>query len=250
MTGTFLNIAAVLLGTLVGVTLGNRLPERVRESVLNGLGLGTLGYAILNIVDSMSGQENVPVKFIIILMSLVVGAIVGELLNIDSALTRFGQWLERRFNRPAANAAEGEAGAALFIRGYIAATLLFCVGPMTILGSIQDGLTGDYRVIAIKSLLDMFAALAYASSLGIGVGFSVISILVIQGGISLLAAQLQGVFTDPMLAVLSAIGALLIIGISLMLFEIKRIRLANYLPALVIGPLAVAVLHQFGVQGF
>ena len=121
---------------------------------------------------------------------------------------------------------------------------------MTVLGSIQDGLTGDYRVIAIKSLLDMFAALAYSSSLGIGVGFSVVSILIIQGGISLLAAQLQGVFTDPMLAVLSATGALLIIGISLMLFEVKRIRLANYLPALVFGPVAVAVMHQFGVQGF
>jgi len=250
MTGTFLNIAAVLLGTVVGVTLGNRLPERVRESVLNGLGLGTLGYAILNIVDSMSGQANVPVKFIVILMSLVVGAILGELLDIDSALNRFGQLLERTFNKRAAGAADSEAGAALFIRGYIAASLLFCVGPMTVLGSIQDGLTGDYRVIAIKSLLDMFAALAYSSSLGIGVGFSVVSILVIQGGISLLAAQLQGVFTDPMLAVLSAIGALLIIGISLMLLEVKKIRLANYLPALVIGPVTVAVLHQFGVSGF
>jgi uncharacterized membrane protein YqgA involved in biofilm formation len=167
------------------------------------------------------------------------------LLDLDGALTRFGAMLERRFNR----SADSES-TARFIRGFIAASLVFCVGPMTILGSIQDGLTGDYGLLAIKSTLDGFAALAFAASLGIGVGFSIITILVIQGGISLLAGLLQGVFTPPMLAVLSATGALLIIGIGLTLLDLKKIRLANFLPALIIGPVFVAILAVLNVNGF
>ena len=121
---------------------------------------------------------------------------------------------------------------------------------MTILASIQNGLTGDFSLLAIKSTLDGFAALAFAASLGVGVGFSIITILLIQGSISLAASAAQDVFTSPMLAVLSAIGALLIIGIGLTLLDVKRIRLANFLPALLIGPAVVAVLHAFGATGF
>jgi uncharacterized membrane protein YqgA involved in biofilm formation len=247
MTGTLLNVITVLIGTALGVALGNRLPERMRETVLAGLGLTTIGYAVLNIVDAMSNQQNVPLKFIVVMLALLFGGIAGELINIDGALHRFGAFLERRFNRSAGG--DGES-TARFIRGFITASLVFCVGPMTILGSIQDGLSGDYGLLAIKSTLDGFAALAFAASLGIGVGFSIITIIVIQGGIALLAGLLQGVFTPPMLAVLSATGALLIIGIGLTLLDLKKIRLANFLPALVIGPLFVAVLAALNVNGF
>jgi len=245
MTGTLLNAFTVLIGTALGVVLGHRLPQRMRETVLTGLGLSTIGYAVLNIVDAMSNQENVPFKFIVVLLGILFGGIVGELLDVDSALHRLGAALERRFAK-----SDNQESTARFIRGYIVASLVFCVGPMTILGSIQDGLRGDYSLLAIKSTLDGFAALAFAASLGIGVGFSIITILVFQGGIALLAGQIQGVFTAPMLAVLSAIGAVLIFGIGLTLLDLKKIRLANYLPALVVGPAIVAVLGALGLPGF
>lgn len=245
MVGTILNVITVLIGTALGVMLGNRLPQRMRETVLTGLGLSTIGYAVLNVVDAMADQQNVPFKFIVILLSILFGGIVGELLNIDGALHRFGAALERRFAK-----SDNAESTARFIRGYVAASLVFCVGPMTILGSIQDGLKGDYSLLAIKSTLDGFAALAFAASLGVGVGFSIITIVVVQGGIALLAGQLQGWFSSPMLAVLSATGALLIIGIGLTLLDLKKIRLANYLPALVIGPAIVAVLGALGLPGF
>ncbi|MFC1465480.1 MAG: DUF554 domain-containing protein [Candidatus Brachytrichaceae bacterium NZ_4S206] len=245
MVGTILNVVTVLVGTALGVMLGNRLPARMRETVLTGLGLSTIGYAVLNVVDAMADQQNVPFKFIVILLSILLGGVVGELLDLDGALHRFGAALERRFAR-----SDDAERTARFIRGYVAASLVFCVGPMTILGSIQDGLKGDYSLLAIKSTLDGFAALAFAASLGIGVGFSIITIIVVQGGIALLAGQLQSWFTSPMLAVLSATGALLIIGIGLTLLDLKQIRLANYLPALVIGPTIVAVLGALGLPGF
>lgn len=245
MVGTILNVVTVLIGTALGVLLGNRLPEKMRDTVLAGLGLTTIGYAVLNIVDAMSGQQNVPLMFIVVMLALLFGGIAGELLDLDGLLTRFGAFLERRFGR-----SDDAESTARFIRGFIAASLVFCVGPMTILGSINDGLSGDYGLLALKSTLDGFAALAFAASLGIGVGFSIITIIVFQGGISLLAGLMQGVFTPPMLAVLSATGALLIIGIGLTLLDLKKIRLANFLPALVIGPAFVAVLAALKVSGF
>ena len=245
MIGTLINIVAVLAGTLVGVGLGNKLPERIRETVLNGLGMSTIGYAILSLVDAMSKQENVPAKFIVVLLATLIGSVVGELLGLDPLLARFGGWLERKFAR-----SENAETTARFVRGYIVASLVFCVGPMTILGSIQDGLSGNFSLLAIKSTLDGFAALAFAASLGIGVGFSAITILVFQGSIALAANAAQSIFTAPMLAVLSAVGALLIIGIGLTLLDLKKIRMANFLPALLIGPLIVAILHMVGVAGF
>lgn len=245
MMGTFINVVTVFAGTLVGVLLGNRLPERIRETVLSGLGLSTIGYAILSLTDAMSNQENVPAKFIVVLLSTLIGAVIGELVGLDILLERFGSWLEHKFAH-----SENAEGTARFVRGYIVASLVFCVGPMTILGSIQDGLTGNFSLLAIKSTLDGFAALAFAASLGAGVGFSIITIILFQGGLSLLAGAAQNIFTSPMLAVLSATGALLIIGIGLTLLDLKKIRIANFLPALLVGPIIVAILHAFGAVGF
>jgi uncharacterized protein len=136
-----------------------------------------------------------------------------------------------------------------FVRGFLTASLVFCVGPMTILGSIQDGLKGDYSLLAIKSVLDGFAALAFASTLGVGVLFSVIVILFFQGGISLLAAQLSTVITPVMMAELTAVGGVLLIGIAISnLLEIKPIRVGSFLPALAIAPLVVAILAFFGIK--
>jgi uncharacterized membrane protein YqgA involved in biofilm formation len=133
-----------------------------------------------------------------------------------------------------------------FIRGFLTASLVFCVGPITILGSIQDGLTGDYNLLAIKSVLDGFAALAFGSTLGIGVLFSTLVILVYQGGLSLLAAQAQALITQPMMAEMTAVGGVLLLGLAISsLLEIKPIRVGNFLPALLIAPLIVAILNYF-----
>ena len=232
MTGTLLNIGSVLVGGLLGTMLGNRLPERMRESVLHGLGLVTMTVGLHLTMQTRN--------ILIVMGSILAGAVLGEWWRLEDRLQAFGAWLETRVQRGASR------HKTTFIQGFVTASLVFCVGPMTVLGSIQDGLKGDYRLLAIKSLLDGFAALAFASSLGIGVVFSVITILIYQGGLSLLAAQAEQWLTAPMIAEMTATGGVLIMGIGLLLLELKRLRLANFLPAIVIAPLMVAVLLRFG----
>lgn len=247
--GFIINIVTVLMGSTLGILLGNRLPERVRETVLHGLGLATLGYASISIVDALATQQNGAVKFLVVLFSLVLGGISGELLDLDGLLSRFGAMLERRIGRRRGTPQSSD-GTARFVRGYVTASLLFCIGPMTFLGSIQDGLRGDMSLIVIKSALDLFSSLAYASTLGVGVAFSALSILVIQGGLTAGASAAQALFSPVVVALLSATGALLVLGIGLNLLEIKKIRLANFLPALLLAPLGAALLGALGVAGF
>ncbi len=236
MIGTFINIATVLAGTALGVLLGGRLGERVRETVLRGLGVMTL------VIGMQMALETA--NILIVLGSMLVGGMLGEWWRIEERLNGLGAWLEARFNRGGGD----EASSNRFIKGFVAASLLFCVGPMAILGSIQDGLMGDYRLLTIKAMLDGFAALAFASSLGVGVAFSALVILVYQGGLSLLAAQAQSVLTPPMIAELTATGGALIIAIGIStLLEIKPIRVGNFLPALFIAPLIVAALTALGL---
>jgi uncharacterized membrane protein YqgA involved in biofilm formation len=238
MTGTIINIAAVLAGGTLGTLVGGRLPERVRESVVWALGLFTIAIGV-----QMTFESN---NALITLGSALVGGLIGEWAQIENALKRFGGWLEARFARN--SSAEGGGR---FIKGFVSASLVFCVGPMTILGSIQDGLTGDYQLLAIKSLLDGFAALAFSASLGVGVLFSVIVILVYQGGLSLLAAQAQSLLTTPMIDEMTAVGGLLMMAIGVgALLELRPIRVANYLPALAVAPIIVAILRALGVEGF
>ncbi len=241
MTGTLLNIAAVLVGGVLGLLFGSRLPERVRQTVIAGLGLftGALG------LQMFLKTENA----IIVLGSLLVGGLLGEWWKIEDGLRGLGAWLEKRFipQKPA----ESQPGLAAenrsrFIQGFLTASLVFCVGPMTILGSIQDGLTGDYNLLAIKSVLDGFAALAFASTLGVGVLFSTLIILFYQGGITLLAAQVQAFVTSGMMNEMTAVGGIMLLGIAVSsLLEIKPIRVGNFLPALAIAPLVVWLISLF-----
>ena len=235
MTGTIINIVAVVLGSSLGVFFGGRLPERLHQTVVAGLGLFVLGLGMQMFLQTQNS--------LVVAGSLLVGALLGEWWQIEDALKRLGVWLEQRFNH-------GEAGSgARFVRGFLAASLVFCVGPMAILGSIQDGLTGNFQTLAIKSVLDAFASLAFASSLGIGVAFSALPLLVYQGGISLLAGQVQSVVTPAMMNEMTAVGGLILMGLSISsLLEIKPIRTGNFLPALVIAPLVVAVLTALGVK--
>lgn len=239
MTGTILNVLAVLLGGGLGVWFGARLPERVRSTVLSALGLVTLALGVQMFLNTHNA--------LVVLGSVLAGGIVGEGLRLDDRLRALGAWLEARFAGGSGEATEGNR----FIRGFVTASLVFCIGPMTILGAIQDGLNGDYQLLSIKSVLDGFAALAFASSLGVGVLFSTLTILIYQGSLSLLASQAQAVFTVPMMDELTAVGGVLILGIAIgNLLELKPIRVASYLPALVIAPALVAVLQSYSVGGY
>lgn len=235
MTGTLLNVATVLIGSLLGVMLGGRLPNSMRETVLRGLGLITVAIGLQMALQTAN--------VLIVLGAVLVGGLLGEWWGIEAGLNGIGAWLEARFNRRS----DGEKSSH-FMRGFVTASLLFCVGPMTILGSIQDGLSGDYRLLAIKAMLDGFASLAFASSLGIGVAFSALVILLYQGGLGLLAAQAQALLTPPMIAEMTATGGVLILSLGIStLLEIKPIRVGNFLPALVIAPLVVWALTALGL---
>jgi uncharacterized membrane protein YqgA involved in biofilm formation len=236
MTGTLLNIATILVGGILGMLFGARLPERLRSTVISGLGLFTLAIGIQMFLKTSNP--------LISLGALLIGGLLGELWGIEGALQSLGARLEARFAGGDGRADSGSR----FIRGFLSASLLFCVGPMTILGSIQDGLTGDYRLLAIKSVLDGFASLAFASTLGIGVLFSILVVLTYQGGLSLLAAQAQAFLTEPMMLEMTAVGGLLLMGLAISsLLEIKPIRVGNLLPALAIAPLIVWILALLGV---
>lgn len=214
---------------------GARVSERLKATVIAGMGLFTAAIGVQMFLKT----ENA----IVVLGSIVIGALLGEWWQIEDGLQIVGQALEKRFTR---NNNLDEGASNRFVRGFLTSSLLFCVGPLTILGSIQDGLTGDYRLLAVKSVLDGFSALAFASTLGVGVLFSSLVILVYQGGISLLAAQLNSVVTSSMMNEMTAAGGVLLMGLAISsLLEIKKIRVGNFLPALAVAPSIVWLLSIF-----
>ncbi len=234
MIGTILNVFTVLVGGIIGTLLGNRFPTRLQETIFAALGLFTLAIAL----DSALLTQNA----LIVLASLLIGALIGEGLQIESRLESFGRWLQQTLGR-------GRSGAdsALFVEAFVTASLVFCVGPLTILGSIEDGLLGDYTKLAVKALMDGFAAMAFATTLGPGVIASVIVIFFFQGGISLLASLGANFFTEPMIIELSATGGVVLMAIALRLLDLKQIRAANLLPAIFVAPALIALMDALGI---
>lgn len=236
MIGTLVNVGAVIVGSLLGNFLGARFPERVRTTVVAGFGLFTLGYGLQMFIKT----ENA----LVVVGAILIGSLLGEWWQIDQRLAHLGVWLEAKFN----NSGGDQQASSRFIKGFLTASLVFCVGPMAILGSIQDGLTGDSSVLVVKAILDGFAALAFSSTLGIGVIFSAALILVYQGAITLLAGQMQAFVSSAMITEMSAAGGLILVGLTIgSLLELRPIRSANFLPALVIAPLLVLALSAFGL---
>lgn len=233
MTGTIINVAAVLIGGTIGLIFGARIPERFKTTVIAGMGLFTAAMGLQMFFKSDNQ--------LIVLGALIIGALIGEWIGLEDWLQAFGQTLEQRFSL------DSESGSgSKFMRGFMTASLLYCIGPLAILGSIQDGLTGDYNLLAVKSTLDGFASIAFASTLGVGVMFSSIVILIYQGGISLLAGQLSAIVTEPMMNEMTAAGGVILLGLAISnLLEIKKIRVGNFLPALAVAPLIVWVLSLF-----
>ena len=234
MTGTIINVIAILLGSTLGIFFGSRLPERLKNTVTAGLGLFTFALGISMFLKSE--------EVLIVLGGLLIGAVLGEWWQIEEGLANLGAWLESRFSNGNNSVEESNR----FIRGFLIASLLFCIGPLAILGAIQDGLVGDYNLLAVKSVLDAFASLAFASMLGVGVAFSALAVLIYQGSISLLAAQLNSIVTEPMMTEMTAVGGVILVGLALSsLLEIKKIRVGSFLPALFVTPLIVYILSLF-----
>ena len=243
-TGTIINIVAVLVGGTLGTALGARLPQRIRETVMHGLGLVVLAIGIHLSLKT--------VEILIVLGSVLLGGILGELLRIEDRLDGIGRWLEQRGKRKPPNGRREKmdrvedkpnSGATRFSRAFLTASLVFCVGPMAILGSFQDGLEGNYEILAIKSALDFFAAMAFASTMGPGVISSALTVLAYQGVLTVGAGWASAVLTDSMIAEMTATGGVLMLAIGLGLLELKKIRTGNLLPAIAIAPIIVAIVE-------
>ncbi len=225
MVGTVINTVAVLLGGTLGTALGNKLPPGIRKIVIQGVGLVTLVVGI----DMALSTGNV----LLVLGSILIGGILGEWLKIEERLEGLGQWLENKASRyPLLTRGE-------FTKGFVTASLVFCVGPMTVVGSMQEGITGDGTLLIMKSVLDGFTSVAFAASMGMGVTFAALTVLLLQGGLTLSAGLLQGVLSDAMVVEMTAVGGVMLLGIALLMLDVKRVKVANFLPGLVIAPLLV-----------
>ena len=236
LSGTLLNAFAVLVGGLLGTFLGHRLPERVRDNVVRGVGLFTLAMGAKLALET--GQ------LLYLLGSILIGGAIGSLAGLDRRLTELGDALQRRLGGGAAQAAAGDVSPrrrGTVSEAFVTSTIVFCVGPLTFLGSIQNGLTGDATLLTVKSVLDGFSAIAFAASLGWGVLLSIGVILVYQGGLALGATQLQGLLSDAQLREMSAVGGLLVLGVGLKLLRLRDVAVADFLPAIIIAPVLVAV---------
>ncbi len=240
--GTVINVATVIVGALLGMSVGHRLPQRTRSVVTDGLGLVVLliaGLSCVSVTDAALRSAVGPgIPVLIVLGSLLVGGITGSLLRVEERLEGLAgtiqSWVARR-----RGSAEGTSASARdrFIEGWLTASLLFCVGPLTILGSLSDGLGRGIEQLTLKAVLDGFAAMAFASSFGVGVLLSAVSVAVIQGALTLVGVLLGSVLPDAHIAALTATGGLLLVGIALRLLRIRDVPVGNMLPALVVAPL-------------
>jgi uncharacterized protein len=244
--GTVINVATVVVGSLLGMAVGHRLPGRTRSVVTDVLGLTTLlmaGLSAVSVTDrSFSDAVGRGAPVLIVLGSLLIGGISGSLLRIEERLEGLAGVIQARLaRRPrlvgTEEAGQGHEARERFIEGWLSASLLFCVGPLTILGSLSDGLGRGIDQLTLKSVLDGFAAMAFASSFGVGVLLSAASVFVVQGLLTLLGVLLGSVLPDAHIAALTATGGLMLVGISLRLLRIKDIPVGDLLPALVVAPL-------------
>jgi uncharacterized membrane protein YqgA involved in biofilm formation len=248
--GTVLNVVTVLVGGAVGLLLGARLPERVREVAMSALGLGTLSIAVLSVLDVRDPALAEAVgagAALVVIGAALLGGVVGGLLRIEERLERLGHHLRvllLRVGRTHRTPREGEPGEHRFVEGFVTASLVFCVGPLTVLGAVNDGLGRGIDELAVKSLLDGVAAAAFASALGSGVLLSALSVAVVQGTLTVVGALLGDLLDPAQVAALSATGGLLLLGVGLRLLRVKDVPVGDLLPALVVAPLLVALVRS------
>lgn len=240
--GTIINVVAILVGASIGVLLGHRLPERTRTVVTDGLGLLTLVIAALNIVALTDGDWSDAVgdagPVLIVLGALVIGGVVGSLLGIERRLEQFGGWFHRKVSRSG-------AGDSRFVEGFVDTSLLFCIGPLAVLGSFSDGLRQGIEQLVLKSGLDLFASVAFAASMGWGVAASALSVGVVQGLLTLLSALVGPFLSSAMIASITATGGVLLIGVGLRILNIRAVPVADLLPAIIVAPILTWAVASF-----
>ncbi len=223
MFGTIINAIAVVIGSFLGLILRSKLPKRITNTAFHGVGLFTI---ILGIIMAIKTSN-----ILIMIFSIVIGALVGEIIDIDKWINIFGEWLKKNFK------GKNER----FSEGFITAFLLYCTGSMTILGAIEEGLGGTPNLLVAKSVLDGFSSIILAATMGIGVLFSFIPLLLFQGGLTLLASNMQNILTGSIINELSAVGGILLLGLGITILDIKKIKILNMLPSLII----VVILTYF-----
>ncbi|HEY9640839.1 MAG TPA: DUF554 domain-containing protein [Coleofasciculaceae cyanobacterium] len=238
-SGTWINVATVLTGTGLGLLLRGRLPMPMQRIITQGVGLITL-YIGISMAAELSHVRAGQVPGVIVgLLAIVAGGLLGEWWQLEERLSLIGDWLKRRFK-----------GTGSFTEGFVAASLLFCVGPLALIGSLNNGLTGDSTLLTLKASMDGLAAIALTSSYGIGSGFSIVPILVYQGGLSLAAGLLAQALPNPAQApqvlLVTGVGGLMILGLGLNLLQIGQIRVASFLPSLLLSPLFYGIANGLG----
>mgnify|MGYP000342661044 FL=1 len=215
LTGVLINAAAVAVGGVLGTLGGRLMPEKMKQTVLAATGLVSIGIGISGAIGS--SNQLIPI------LSLVIGSVIGELLHIEDGVTRAGDWLQKRF---------GKSGS--ITEGFVTGSLVFAAGAMAVMGSLESGLKNDHTILMTKSVIDMAGSVAFAGSLGIGVAFSALSILVLEGTVTLLASLLTGVLTDAVITEISVTGSLIIIGVGLNVLGLTKLRIMNMTPALLL----------------
>ena len=219
MPATFINMATVLVGSLIGIFFRNRIKEKYIQTIFAAIALCTAAIGVMSAIKTNN--------IIIVIVCLVIGTVIGEALRIDDRIENAGTWLNGKLFH-------GREGSSRFAEGFVSASILFCVGSMTIMGSLEAGIRGDYSIILAKSVLDFISSMAFGAAMGIGVTFSVFFILIYQGGITLLAGLAAPYLSEMVVTEMSAVGGVMLMGMAVNMLELsdKRIRLANMLPAI------------------
>lgn len=244
--GTVVNVVAVLIGSGIGMLLGDRFNERTRSTVTDVLGLLTLVIAGTSIVPLAAEPLRSAVGsagLVVIMVSMLIGTLIGSALKLEDRVTQLGAWLRRSLVRGDRGADE-ENAQLRFIDGFVTASLVFCIGPMAILGSLNDGLGRGAEQLYLKSVLDLFAAMAFAASFGAGVAASILVVAILQGGLTLVGWALGDVLPTAQIDALTVAGGVILGGLALRLLSIKQIRIADMLPGIVIAPIAVGLVQQ------
>lgn len=238
LSGTVLNAVAVAVGTTLGLVAAARVSTRLQESLTTGLGLFTVVLAMsmgIQVLDDPAARTQ---DALAVLGGLLLGVAIGEWLRLHDRLEALGAWFQRRLARGDQPSRVAEA--------FVTASIVFCVGPLTILGSLENGLRGDMTLLATKSLLDGVASVAFAAAMGAGVYLSILTILVVQGGIALLAFLVAGAFDAVTILVLTSLAGIILLGVGLRLLDVKQVRLANFLPGLIVAPLLIRLFDATG----
>ncbi len=233
-SGTWINVITIILGTGCGIFLRNRLPASMQSIIPQGVGLITLFMGTQMAESLLKANAGKVDGLILAVLAITLGGLLGEWWQLEKQLQSIGDWLKQQFR-----------GGGQFTEGFVAASLLFCIGPLALIGSINNGLVGDYKLLALKATMDGLASIALTGSYGIGVGFSVLPILIYQGGISLAAGLLSQALpnpaTDPRIFLLTGVGGIMILGLGLNLLDVAKVRVASFLPSLIVAPIVYAI---------